>query len=141
VVTDTSGSHLCSIQVKTRRGVKADRGWVMNAKNERPLGDRHFYCFVDFQERSPEPVLPLVYVMPAAVVAEALKKSHLEFMGTLGRKRQQRKDNPVRQLLPDYKALWRSNNPYPKGWIEKYRDAWEILGLEKTDPERPIATN
>lgn len=137
VATDQEGSRLCSIQVKTRRGIGADGGWHMNAKHENgPGGERYFYCFVDFQE--PQKVRPLVYVMPAAVVAKAITESHKKWLNTLGRKGQPHKDNPVRRLLPDYSKTWASDNPYPSGWMDRYLDAWDILGLEKTDPERPL---
>jgi hypothetical protein len=43
VVTDIQCSHLCSIQVKTRRGVGSDGGWHMKAKHEKIRGDLYFY--------------------------------------------------------------------------------------------------
>jgi hypothetical protein len=145
VVTNMEGSRLCSIQVKTRRGVRSDGGWVMKAKQEKgPLGERYFYCFVDFQE--PKKVRPLVYVMPAAVVAKAIAWDHQKWLNTPGLKGQPHKDNPVRRLLPDYSKTnysktSNSENPYPAGWMEAYRDAWDILNLEKTDPEKPLPTD
>jgi hypothetical protein len=48
VVSDMAGTRLCSMQVKTRRGVGADCGWHMKAKHEQLRGDRLFHCFVDF---------------------------------------------------------------------------------------------
>ena len=140
VVTNMEGSRLCSIQVKTRRGVGADGGWHMKAKHEKePLGERYFYCFVDFQE--PQKVRPLVYVMPAAVAAKAIAEAHQQWLRTPGHKGQAHKDSPVRRLLPDYGKTWTSDNPYPSGWMEHYRDAWGILKLERTDPEGPLPTD
>jgi hypothetical protein len=137
VVTNFEGSQLCSIQVKTRRGKGADGGWHMHAKHEKgPLGDRYFYCFVDFQE--PLKIRPLVYVLPAAKVAEAIAAAHQKWLRTPGQKGQPHKDNPVRRLLPDYSKTWALENPYPKGWMDQYLDAWHILDLEKTDPDRPL---
>jgi hypothetical protein len=49
--------------------------------------------------------------------------------------------NPVRVLLPDFSSVWASDNPYPKGWMDRYQDAWSILGLETTDPDNPLPTN
>jgi hypothetical protein len=135
VVTDAEGSRLCAIQVKTRRGVGADGGWHMNAKHEKPLGDRYFYCFVDFQE--PQKVRPLVYVIPASVVAKVIYDAHRQWLRTLGKNEQKHKDGPMRRLLPDYRKTWSSNNPYPAGWLDQYKDAWNVLGLEKTEPEKP----
>jgi hypothetical protein len=137
VVTDMDGSRLCSIQVKTRRGTRMNGGWPVKANIV--LGERYFFCFVDFQE--PKKVRPLIYVMPAAIVAKAITESHQKWLSTPGRKGQPHKDNPVRVLLPDCSRIWTSDNPYPKGWLEQYQDAWDILGLEKTDPEKPLPSD
>jgi len=139
VVTDMEGSRLCSIQVKTRRGIGADGGWHMKAKHEKPLGDRYFYCFVDFQE--PQKVRPIVYVVPAAIVAKAISEAHQKWLHTKGKKGQDRKDGPMRRLLPDYRKTWTSENPYPAGWLDCYRDAWDILKLEKADPGKVLPSD
>jgi hypothetical protein len=110
----------------------------MSAKHENPLGERHFYCLVDFQE--PQKVRPLVYVVPAAMVARVLAEAHQKWLNTPGHKGQPHKDGPMRRLLPDYKKTWALDNPYPAGWLEPYKDAWDILGLERTDPESPLPT-
>jgi hypothetical protein len=138
VVTNMEGSRLCSIQVKSRRGVGADRGWHMSQKHEGPLGDRHFYCFVDFRE--PQKVRPLVYVMPAAAVAKVLAEAHQKWLSTPGHKGQSRKDGPMRRLFPDYFKTWASDNPYPVGWMEPYRDAWHLLDLERSIQSNQSAT-
>lgn len=139
VVTNMEGSRLCSIQVKTRRGVGADGGWHMKSQHEKPLGDRYFYCFVDFQE--PQKVRPLVYVIPAAVVAKVISEAHQKWLTTPGKKGQARKDGPMRRFLPDYAKTWTDENPYPTGWLTRYCRAWDILNLEKTDPEKPLLSD
>jgi len=137
VVTNMERSRLCSIQVKTRRGIGADGGWHMKSKHEELTGDRYFYCFVDFHE--PQKVRPSVYVVPAAVVAKVLHEAHQQWLKTPGKKGQARKDGPMRRFLPDCSRTWTSgDNPYSAGWLECYDDGWEILRLEKTDPERPL---
>lgn len=136
VVTNEEGSRLCSIQVKTRRGIRVNGGWPVKATIA--TGERYFFCFVDFQE--PKKVRPLVYVMPAAVVAEVITKAYQKWLSTPGRNGQPHKENPVRVLLPDFSSVWASDNPYPKGWMDQYQDAWDVLGLETTDPDRPLPT-
>jgi hypothetical protein len=136
VVTNVEGSRLCSVQVKTRRGVGADGGWHMKAKHETIRGDRYFYCFVDFQE--PQKVRPIVYVMPSTIVAEAIAAAHDKWLKSPGLKGHVRKDGTMRRLLPDYAKTWSVNNPYPAGWLECYRDAWSVLKLERADPEKPL---
>jgi hypothetical protein len=137
VVTDIEGSRLCSIQVKTGRGIGADGGWHMKPKHEKLVGDRLFYCFIDFQ--SSYEVRPLVYVMPSVKVADVISTAHKKWLDTPGKKGRPHKDGPMRRLLPDYSKTWSSDNPFPAGWLNPYRDAWHLLDLDQTDPERPIS--
>ncbi len=138
LVTDKEVSRQRSIQVKTRNGDGTDGGWTMSIKQENIRGERLFYCFVDFQ--ASDKVLPLVYVMPSAVVATAIAAAHKKWLDTQGKKGQPHKDHPMRRLLPDYaKTLHDEGNPYGAGWLDKYRDAWHLLKLDPIDPEHPIA--
>ena len=131
VVTNIEGTRLCSLQVKTRRDLGSDGGWHMKAKHEDIRGDRLFYCFVDFG-KTPDS-RPAVFVMPSASVADVLTRSHRQWLATPGKKGQPHKDGVMRRLLPDYaKTFGNDSNPYPKGWLEKYRDAWNLLDLEPT---------
>jgi hypothetical protein len=138
VVTDLQGARLCSIQVKTRRDVGSDRGWHMKAKHEEIRGDRFFYCFLDFGKT--HDTQPTVFILPSAVVADTLKCSHKKWLATPGKRGQQRKDTEMRRLLPDYTRVWTSENPYPAGWLEKYRDAWSLLGLDADEVNRNHGT-
>lgn len=134
VVTDVEGSRLCSLQVKTRRDIGSDGGWHMKAKHENIRGDRLFYCFVDFG-KTPE-AKPAVFVIPSGVVADVLAASHRRWLATPGMKGQARKDSVMRRMLPDYSRTFGSaDNPYPKGWLEQYRDAWHVLDLETSHVE------
>lgn len=129
VVTDVEGLRLCSLQVKTRRDIGADGGWHMKKKHEDIRGERLFYCFVDFG-KTPED-RPAVFVLPSKLVAEVLAKSHRKWLATPGMKGQQRKDGEMRRLLPDYvKTFGAKGNPYPRGWLDPYLDAWHLLKLE-----------
>ncbi|MDR3530083.1 MAG: hypothetical protein P4L90_05965 [Rhodopila sp.] len=136
VVTDMEGSRLCAIQVKTRRGIRTDGGWHMNAKQEEFVGDHYFYCFVDFQE--PQKARPLVYVIPSAKVAKAISDAHKKWRSTPGRNGQPHQDTPMRRLLPDYGKVWPTDNPYPAGWLDPYCDAWNLLGLDNTNTEASL---
>lgn len=131
VVTDVKGSRMCSIQVKTRRDIGADGGWHMKEKHESMVAERLFYCFVDFG-RSLED-RPKIFVMPSSMVAKVLRDSHQKWLSTPGAKGQTRKDGPLRRLLPDYSKTFGSKNPYPADWLDQYRDAWSLLGLETRD--------
>src|SRR5204862_2609545 len=94
VVTNMEGSRLCSIQVKTRRGVGRDKGWHMHQKHEQALGERHFYCFVDLEVAAG--MAPIVYVMPNAKVAKVLAVTHKHWADTPGKKGQVKQQTPMR---------------------------------------------
>jgi hypothetical protein len=137
VVTDVEGSRLCSIQVKTRRDLGSDGGWHMKAKHEDIRSDRLFYCFVDFG-KTPS-ARPAVHVVPSALVANVLSVTHRKWLATPGKKGQPHKDGPMRRLLPDYtRTFGPIDCPYPKGWLDEYRDAWRLLGLEPGDVEPEV---
>jgi hypothetical protein len=46
----------------------------------------------------------------------------------------------MRRLLPDYTRIFGpTDNPYPKGWLDQYPDAWNLLQLESGDVEQERA--
>jgi hypothetical protein len=126
VVTDLQGSRLCSIQVKTRRDIGSDGGWHMKAKHETLQSDHLFYCFVDFGKDTD--TCPVVHVLPSARVAEVLFTAHRKWLTNPARNGQLHKDGPMRRLLPDYTRMGLTG--YSKGWLDEYRDAWNLLRLE-----------
>jgi hypothetical protein len=134
VVTNVDSSQLCSIQVKTRRDLGTDGGWHMKAKHECIRSDRLFYCFVDFGKTAI--CRPTVHILPSAKVADALTRSHKKWLETPGKNGRKRKDSVMRRLLPDYPRVFgKMDNPFPAGWLDPYRDAWKLLGLEPSNVE------
>jgi hypothetical protein len=132
VVTNLSGDKLCTIQVKSRRDIGSDGGWHMKPKHADLTGNQLFYCFVDFGASIE--ALPVVYVLPSKIVAKAIGDSHVAWLSTLGAKGQKRNDSNVRRLLPNYaNAYLGMVNPYPQGWLEPYKNAWDLLGLAPSE--------
>ena len=129
VVTTVDGSRLCSVQVKSRSGKGADGGWHMRPKHERLSSPQLFYCFVDF---GLDPGLkPIVYVVPSSDVATFIRTTHGYWLSIPGVRGQPHKDNPVRRLIPDCGNLYKgTENPYPAGWLDTYRDGWQRLPLD-----------
>jgi|HubBroStandDraft_5_1064220.scaffolds.fasta_scaffold59795_2 hypothetical protein len=42
----------------------------------------------------------------------------------------------MRRFLPDYERVFGPEaNPYPNGWLDQYRDAWHLLGLDAVPAE------
>lgn len=107
-----------SLQVKTRRS-GTDKGWHMNKKHERIENPRLFYAFVDL-----EPSVPAVFIVPSAIAAEAVRRSHKAWLVTPGHKGQQHNDHDMRRIIPNYPY---KVDDYPDGWLDRYLDQWEQL--------------
>ena len=135
LVTDIEGAGLCSVQVKTRRDIGSDGGWHMKEKHEKIQSDRLLYCFVDFGRIVD--TRPVVHVLPSSLVAEVLAASHRKWLANLGKNGKPHKDGQMRRFLPDYTRVFGpTDNPYPLGWLNPYRDAWHLLHLDSGDVER-----
>lgn len=123
IVTDEIGDRHCAIQVKARRNIGSDGGWHMKPKHEEISSPRLFYCFVDFGSSLTDQ--PKCLVIPSAIVAKALHATHRAWLAMPGKKGQAHNDSNVRRLRPEYKNL--ELDAYKSGWIEKYREAWQLL--------------
>jgi len=124
VVTDDIGDRACAIQVKTRRERGRDGGWHMKAKHEGIRGGSLFYVFLSFPDNVG--ALPEAFVVPSAVVADALQISHKTWLERPGRGGRAHKDGDMRRFLPDYSHLELDNTHGPN-WLEPYRDGWDQL--------------
>lgn len=130
IVTDIEGNRQCAVQVKTR-SKGSDKGWHMSQKHEGINSTTLFYCFVDMEREDNS--LPVTYIIPSSVVALVLKDAHQLWLDTPGQKGKAHNDNKMRRLLPDY-LRGRELSPeitkkLGKGWLEQYRENWEILRL------------
>ena len=118
---DGALSIAVAIQVKTRtRG--GDGGWHMGEKHEDRIEPWLYYAFVDF-----EPEFPIVYVIPSAKVAEVVRDSHATWLAIPGKQGQPHQDSKMRRIMPKWSFGVASA---PDGWMNEYREAWSILGLE-----------
>lgn len=134
VVTDINSAHLFAIQVKARLEKGTDKGWHMNAKHEGIVQPLLFYCFVDFGDGVTS--IPTTFVVPSAVVAAALKKTHQMWLRRPGIGGRPHKDSKLRRLVPDYSVyLGKDSGEYGPGWLERYREAWNLLPPEIPKPE------
>jgi hypothetical protein len=117
------------VQVKTRTKGR-DGGWHMSTKHESIIHERLFYAFVDL-----EPNPPVVYVIPSAVVADVVRRSHTSWLSLPGKGGRVRQDSKVRRLLPIYPH---EVDGFPPGWLERYRERWDYL---TEDPRLSDATS
>ncbi|TAK04784.1 hypothetical protein EPO33_02185 [Patescibacteria group bacterium] len=132
IATNVKGTKAAAIQVKTRRPLGSDDGWHMKDKHEELVGERMFYCFVDLKQEATKS--PDVYILPSRVVATVLKETNRIWLHQPGKNGQKHKETVMRRLLPDYSKTLRLSDAqkkrFGKGWIEKYKEDWSILGLD-----------
>jgi hypothetical protein len=126
VVSSVDGTRLCAVQVKARQGIGGDRGWHMSKKHEGISAPQLFYAFVDFGEIS-DP-MPQTYILPSEVVANVIRTMHAAWMATPGLKGQQHNVTDFRRFMPDFSVnCGERAKPYDKGWLDKYKEAWQLL--------------
>ena len=131
IATSVDGKKTAVIQVKTRK-TGSDGGWHMKEKHEHLISDNLFYFFVDLAVE--DGLLPNLYIMPSEIVAEAVEKTDDVWLALPGKKGQAHKDTGMRRLMPDFSKTIKSESPiikkYSAGWMDQYKDNWEILGLD-----------
>lgn len=125
LVMRPDGREVATVQVKTRSSLPRDSGWHMQQKHENIVRDNLWYVFVGL-ETNP----PLSYVIYSGVVAEVISRAHRTWLSTPGRGGHERKDSKFRRLCPDYSL---DVPGYPVGWIEQYREGWDVFKSLKVD--------
>tara|TARA_R110002051_G_scaffold33923_3_gene75500 strand:- start:1507 stop:2025 length:519 start_codon:yes stop_codon:yes gene_type:complete len=129
LVSSPLGNRLASIQVKTRRTIVPAASWPMNEKHENISSDMLFYCFVnmfDVPDKKPE-----TFVVPSKVVAKLMKLSHVTWLSGKKKNGEARKDTPMRSFSRSHSNLnGLTSVDYSAGWLEQYRERWDLLELE-----------
>jgi hypothetical protein len=119
LVNPLDGGRPLLIQVKTRLA-KREGEWIFSKKVETMREDDLFFCLVDMRETHSN-----VYVMPSEVLAEVTKVQHATWLSLPGKQGQRHIDTDMRTV--SYKFPFRVPNA-PDGWMDKYLEAWEVLG-------------
>ncbi len=130
LLSDLNGTKLLGLQVKSRSGKGSDGGWHMRPKHESIVDDRLLYCFVDFADAGDAlDHIPDVFIIPSAVVAEAIRSTHATWLRNPGKNGHVRKQNSVRRLIPDYSRICApETTPYVRGWMDKCKSGWSLIG-------------
>jgi hypothetical protein len=112
LAANLTGSKSVSIQVKTRQGLRPV--WTLGVKNETQRSDNLFYVLVILKPAE-QGMLPEFYVVPSAVVANTITRSHRKWLRTPGKGGCKHNDNPMRKF-------WDNEG--------KYKNRWDLLGLD-----------
>lgn len=100
------------IQVKTRTTPGGDRGWWVGKEPE--IAGDLLYALVDASVDGE----PAAYIVPSWVIAKCVS----EISAAKGRPL----DRP--KICPSFGTLGLPS--FPDGWIERYRDRWDLVGPE-----------
>jgi len=114
LVNFLDGGSPALIQVKSRQS-GSDGGWHMSEKHETQTEEDLYFCFVNF-----EPSSPTVHVIPAAVVAEIIKKDHQIWLGTPGKQGQAHNPSQMRRIKP-------KSSGQEEGWMDEYLENWSQI--------------
>jgi hypothetical protein len=87
----------------------------MQEKHESQTESNLFFCFVDF-----EPDQPRVFVMPAAVAAEAIRLDPSTWLSTPGKNGQAHNETKFRRLRDN--SLGKQ-----EGWLDEYLEKWDLI--------------
>jgi len=98
------------IQVKTIQGEK--KRWVLRDKSEADHGPGFFYIFVRLGHIGTRPDF---YIVPSAIVAQAVKTGHATWLSGTKRDGSARKDSSMRKFNDETGV---------------YREAWSLLEAE-----------
>lgn len=104
------GRRTAAIQVKTYQG--SGKGWPLNRKAETLAAPDLFYVFVNLNEPTGAPTY---HIVPSAVVAEYVSRTHREWLATPGRNGQAHKDTGMRKFFDR---------------DDEWLDRWDVLGME-----------
>ena len=138
IVLNKDGTSSSPIQVKTT--IRKERGWILQKKHEKVIKNL-FFCFVKLEATSDKTE---IYIMDSKTVSHVVENSHKIYLKLPGLKGQKHNDSTMRKLYRDYnsiaglrtknfkKYLTKSElkvlNKYSEGWLDKYKDAWHLIG-------------
>jgi len=115
VVNDFNNNNPKLVQVKTTMKSPTS-GWPMSDKHETITDENLFYCLVSFENP-----MGLVYVIPAKVVADAVKIDHAIWLDQPG------KDGKPHSAANKFRQIKSSMNGKNPGWLDEYLENWESI--------------
>jgi len=113
LASDPDAKRSVGIQVKTTQA--SAKKWVLNKKAEQDIAENLFYVFVNLNHGKP----PEYHVVPRQDVTKLVRETHAAWLKTPGRGGKAHMDNPIRNFSDR---------------AGKYRDRWDLLGLDPVAP-------
>jgi hypothetical protein len=124
VVNDFENGNPKLVQVKTTMKAPSS-GWQMSDKHETILDEDLFYCLVSFNNP-----MGSVYVIPAKVVADAVRVDHAIWLGQPG------KDGKPHSLENKFRQIKPVMNGKDAGWLDEYLENWDLMVFGR--PSKPV---
>ena len=111
------------VQVKTSTGTVRSGWGTLSVKDETRARPGLYYALVNIRD----PVQPVSYIVPSAVVADVLPKQHRAYHQRprlYGDVTKPKADNSMRSIRDDFGFKVPG---YPPGWMKPYLEAWHLL--------------
>ena len=124
LATDAVGRPF-AMQVKTRAAGR--KKWMVSASAENATDPRVFYALVELQKEDRNPV---VWIVPAALVAQFVRESHAAWLAGTKASGEPRRDNTIRNITDQRQENVGGLENFPPGWLDPFREAWEIIEHE-----------
>lgn len=105
LATNSDASKAVGIQVKTNQGNR--KAWLLDKKAEDYFADNLFYVFVNLKGKMSRPDF---YVVPSRIVAEHVKKGHVKWLATPGKKGEQHRDSSMRMSTTKMRSILKNGN-------------------------------
>src|SRR5262245_3256398 len=109
LASNADATKSVGIQVKATQ--RSQPRWMMSSKAEKDTAENLFYVFVCLPPGS----TPTFYIVPRRVVAQYVRKSHARWLATPGVRGEVHRDSDFRNF---------------RDTDGKYRDRWDLLGLD-----------
>ena len=104
----------------------------MSQKHEDVREALYVYCLVDFGTHLD--AAPRCWVMPSAIVADALVVSYQTWLRKPGKGGKPHKDYPGRRLRPDYTDI--GLHAHGPGWMDAYAGNWGLIAAGPPVPTK-----
>ncbi|MDY6904048.1 MAG: hypothetical protein SWH61_05115 [Thermodesulfobacteriota bacterium] len=109
IASNSDGSKSISVQVKTNSS--GGKAWMLNKKSEDFFSENHYYILVALKSISERPDF---HIVPSKVVAEYVKRTHINWLRGKKRDGSERKDSTLRKF---------------RDVENEYLEAWHLIKL------------
>jgi hypothetical protein len=123
LVLKEDGREVAELITRTTATRKLADGWTMGENDQGLNQSGRFYALINLRD----PTHPVSYILHSSVVGDVVAKQHTAWHATPRRRGEGQKHQTELRAV---RNVWRRMEVpgYPDGWLERYREAWHLLG-------------